>query len=231
MAMDPKPSQALGFDFPHRIYGRSLTTIGVQHLGNVVLNWIARQLGTMETTQPLSNPDNLSRRRQWILTGLNLEPILIKAMDAEEGHSWTLDFARRVSREYRRFLVLCLEYPQAPIVPSSLVDDFWHLHILDTQKYGEDCQHCFGSMLHHFPYFGMRGEKDAANLREAWLKTLTLYQSTFGTAAPQNLWPHSNRCPNCGRRCRALDGSDTAAGVFDGRRPKLADLRLTSSPR
>lgn len=202
------------------------STVGAQHLGSVVLNWIARQLGKTETTKALSQPDSLSRRRQWILADLDLEPILIKAMDAEEGHGWTLDFASRVSREYRRFLVLCLEHPQDPIVPSSLVDDFWHLHILDTQKYGEDCQHCFGSMLHHFPYFGMRGEKDAANLRESWLKTLALYQSTFGTAAPAHLWPHSNRCPNCGRRCRGVQDANSAHDVFDSRRPKLADLGL-----
>lgn len=146
-------------------------------------------------------------------------------MDAEEGHGWTFDFACRVSQEYRRFLVLCLQCHQDPIVPSTLVDDFWHLHILDTQKYTEDCQHCFGSMLHHFPYFGMRGVKDADNLREAWLKTLDLYQSTFGTAAPNHLWPHSNRCPNCGRRCNGVkDGSHDA---FDSRRPRLADLGLS----
>ena len=200
--------------------------LSTMHLGRAALNWIAGQLGRTDTGKALSKPDSLGRRRQWILADLDLEPILIKAMDAEEGHGWTLDFACRVSQEYRRFLVLCLEHPQDPIVPSSLIDDFWHLHILDTQKYTEDCQYCFGSILHHFPYFGMRGDKDAANLREAWLKTLALYQSTFGTVAPEHLWPHSNRCPNCGRRCRRLNGLDPV-DAFDSRRPKLADLGLS----
>ena len=202
------------------------SSIVEQSLGSGFLNRITRQLGRVWTRTTFPDTVSLKERREWILAELDLEPILIKAMDAEEGHGWTLDFARRVAREYRRFLVLCLVYPQDPVVPSSLVDDFWHLHILDTQKYGEDCQHCFGSMLHHFPYFGMRGEKDASNLREAWLKTLALYQSTFGAAAPAHLWPHSNSCPNCGRRCRGVEDANSTHDVFDDRRPRLADLEM-----
>jgi len=203
------------------------SSIVEQRFGNRFFNWITRQVGRIRTGTTFPGAATVKERREWILADLDLEPILVKAMDAEEGHGWTLDFASRVSREYRRFLVLCLEHPRDPIVPSSLVDDFWHLHILDTQKYSEDCQHCFGSMLHHFPYFGMRGEKDATNLREAWLKTLALYQSTFGAAAPAHLWPHSNRCPNCGRRCRGVEDANSTHDVFDSRRPRLADLGVT----
>ena len=164
-------------------------------------------------------------KKQYILTQLDLEPMLIKAMDMEEGHGWTFDFACQVSKEYRRFLILCLENQNHPVVPSTHIDNFWHLHILDTQKYEEDCNHCFGYMLHHFPYFGMRGEQDAANLRKSWLETLILYQFTFGEAAPENLWPHSNRCPNCGVRCKSSYDLDTA-NIFDGRRPRLADVKF-----
>ena len=143
--------------------------MGEQRFGRGFFNWIARQLSRPGTAKAFPDTADLNRRRQWILTDLDLEPILIKAIDTEEGHGWTFDFACRMAQEYRRFLVLCLEHPSAPIVPSSLMDDFWHLHILDTQKH----------------------IKDAANLREAWLETLALYQSTFGMAAPKHLWSHS----------------------------------------
>lgn len=165
--------------------------------------------------------------KQHALSDLDLEPIIIKAMDAEEGHGWTLGFASRVAAEYRRFLVLCLEHPDEPIVPSSFVDDFWHLHILDTQKYMEDCDQYLGYMLHHFPYFGMRGEEDAHNLRQAWEKTLAFYGATFGAEAPPDLWPKSNRCPNCGRRRRKGDNEAIDEPVFDERRPRLADIGLS----
>ena len=161
-------------------------------------------------------------KRQRILSELDLEPIIIKTMDAEEGYGWTFDFARQVSGEYRKFLILCLENPDTPIVPSSVIDDFWHLHILDTQKYMEDCERYFGYMLHHFPYFGMRGQEDADNLRRAWSDTLALYLSTFGEMAPADLWPKSNRCPNCGRRCRRGNTSS----VFNDSRPSFADMGL-----
>ena len=180
-------------------------------------------------------PASLDKRRQWILTGLDLEPIIIKAMDSEEGYGWTFAFADRVADEYRRFLILCLEHRQDSkylIVPSKLVDKFWHLHILDTRKYIEDCQYCFGSMLHHFPYFGMRGDQDAANLREAWSRTLALYQSTFNVEPPAEIWPHSKS--EIGIRYRDVKREDAnpAHRRFDCRRPRLADLeRLNGTSR
>lgn len=143
---------------------------------------------------------------------LDLEPIMVKIMDNQEGLGWSLEFAKRIAVEYRRFLTLCLEYPEFAMVPSTYVDDFWHFHILDTQSYQEDCQKVFGYFLHHFPYFGMRGEEDAHNLKTAWLASCALYEKRFGVIDKQ-LWPISKRCPNCGRR-----GGN---GNFNEERPRL----------
>ena len=143
------------------------------------------------------------------LEDLDLEPIVIKAMDKEEGKGWSFAFALAVAQEYRRFLALCAMNPDTSIVPSSVVDDFWHLHILDTSKYQDDCQRFLGYFLHHFPYFGMRGERDAKNLKAAWEGTLALYHRTFGEAPSPEFWPHSQRCPSCGRRCRRKQGVET----------------------
>jgi len=154
------------------------------------------------------------------MNGINLEPVIIKAMDKEEGHGWSFDFACRVAAEYQRFLTLCRSNPDIGVVPSAVVDDFWHLHILDTQKYAEDCDRFFGYFLHHFPYFGMRDAQDARNLKAAWELSLALYEAEFGEKPPADLWPKSRRCPNCGRR----------AGVgFDSRRPSFADMGLSAA--
>jgi hypothetical protein len=48
---------------------------------------------------------------------------------------------------------------------AKIVDEIWHQHILDTHAYHRDCDAIFGSYLHHFPYFGMRGDADAQALR------------------------------------------------------------------
>ena len=149
-----------------------------------------------------------------LMSEMDLEPIMVKAMDPEEGHGWSLDFTRAVAEEYRKYLVICLENPDAPVVPSNVIDDFWHLHILDTQKYSEDCEAYFGYFLHHFPYFGMRGEADAANLTRAWMETRELYAKRFGPL-PEKYWPMSNRCPNCGKRCKGV------RAVTSDERPRL----------
>lgn len=111
---------------------------------------------------------------------MDLDPIKFKLMDTKEGHGWTREEADRHELEYRRFLALVAMYPEEAITPDTNVDKFWHGHILDTMKYAEDCQRVFGYFLHHFPYFGMRGDEDAANLAEAAAKTRSLYQQEFG---------------------------------------------------
>ncbi|MDP2829543.1 MAG: hypothetical protein Q8O37_13155 [Sulfuricellaceae bacterium] len=133
------------------------------------------------------------------ISELDLEPIMVKVMDKDEGYGWSLEFTRQVTNEYKRYLILCLENPDFPMVPSTFVDEFWHFHILDTQKYAEDCNHVFGYFLHHFPYFGMRGKEDEENLKKAWTESCVLYEKRFGSI-DKVLWPASKRCPNCGRR-------------------------------
>lgn len=115
---------------------------------------------------------------------LDLSPIKFKLMDAEEGHGWSREYADHVEIEYKRFLILLAKYPEASIAPSKEVDKFWHGHILDTLKYADDCNDVFGYFLHHFPYFGMRGSEDAANLAAAAETMNYLYQEEFGDVEP-----------------------------------------------
>ena len=151
-----------------------------------------------------------------LLDSLDLEPIMVKAIDAEEGFGWSLAKTKQIANEYKKFLALCLLHPEEPIVPSSLVDDFWHLHILDTQKYDEDCKQFLGYFLHHFPYFGMRGDADLENLKMAWKNTLDFYKTAFDELPVADIWLKSKRCPNCGRQV----GNDSR---FESR-PTLASI-------
>ena len=117
---------------------------------------------------------------------LDLAPIKFKLMDAAEGEGWTREFVERIEVEYRRFLTLLAKYPNEPITPGKDVDRFWHAHILDTQKYVEDCERVFGRYLHHFPYFGMRGAEDAAALDAAGARTRELYAAEFAPASARD---------------------------------------------
>src|SRR5258708_13957675 len=118
------------------------------------------------------------------IQALDLEPIKFKLMDTEEGQGWPREYVEQMAIAYKRFLTLSVKYPEETIAPSKDVDKFWHGHILDTMKYAEDCQNVFGYFLHHFPYFGMRGEEDAANLAEAGRTTKRLYEKEFGETIP-----------------------------------------------
>ena len=118
------------------------------------------------------------------IDALDLDCIKLKLMDAKEGQGWSREYADRMELAYRRFLTLMVKFPGETIAPSRDVDKFWHGHILDTMKYAEDCERVFGYFLHHFPYFGMRGEEDARNLASAAERLHELYEREFGEAMP-----------------------------------------------
>ncbi len=84
---------------------------------------------------------------------------------------------------YRNFLKLILLNPGKEIVPTEEVDEIWHLHILDTQRYRRDCERIFGQMLEHYPYFGINDSLDQKMLQRAFMETRDLYRSTFTDGA------------------------------------------------
>ena len=116
------------------------------------------------------------------IEALDLDSIKLKLMDPEEGQGWSREYADGMELAYKRFLMLLVTHSEETIAPNKDVDKFWHGHILDTLKYAEDCQNVFGNFLHHFPYFGMRGEEDAKNLAAAARNMKRLYQQEFGSA-------------------------------------------------
>ena len=137
-----------------------------------------------------------------MLEELDLEPIKVKLMDAEEGEGWTLEEADEAEIWYKRFLLLNFKYPDQSIIPTKIIDAFWHQHILDTQKYAEDCECVFGYFLHHFPYFGLRGEEDAANLEKAFQLTLPLFEKEFGASPVNATASECDRSGGGGHCCR-----------------------------
>ncbi|WP_452002643.1 glycine-rich domain-containing protein [Azospirillum largimobile] len=118
------------------------------------------------------------------MVGINIKDLKIKVMEAElsvnlidlslikrkmvETFGWDPDVVDTMEDRYRKFL--CVQSAAKAsgvlleIVPDRMIDEIWHMHILDTRKYATDCNVLFGEILHHDPYFGMMGEAD----RVAW---------------------------------------------------------------
>lgn len=117
------------------------------------------------------------------LAAIDLGPIAYKLMYPEEGSGWSYEQTRKALIRYLMFLFLVYLYPNAHIVPTKDIDLVWHTHILDTSKYAADCQLLFGKFIHHFPYFGVRGEADKQNWETAFAQTQKLFEQHFGADA------------------------------------------------
>ena len=83
--------------------------------------------------------------------------------------------------EYRRFLILKMESPGVKLAPTEMMDKVWHMHILDTRRYAEDCKTMFGRFLHHNPsYKSIESDENDDALNMAFKNMLSLYSKRFG---------------------------------------------------
>lgn len=131
------------------------------------------------------------------VAGLNFDKLKWKLTRSVES-SWDENLCGFAEREYRKFLSLKKWYPKLSLVPSKLVDKFWHEHILDTQSYIQDCNNVFGYYLHHFPYFGIYGADDQQKLQTAFAETITLYEQHFGKYPSKQLFgTDANNAARC----------------------------------
>jgi len=107
--------------------------------------------------------------------------VKMKMREPEEELGWSATQVEDAEVEYKRYLTLCVKYPypQHSIVPNKIMDTMWHYHIMDTKAYHRDCQRVFGHYFHHFPYFGLRGEEDALDLRSSFDATKVYYRALF----------------------------------------------------
>jgi uncharacterized protein (TIGR04222 family) len=103
-------------------------------------------------------------------------------------NGWTGAYARRVVREYTRFLALAVSGSQL-VTPSEQVDQAWHMHVLYTARYREFCRDVLGRRLDHQPSDG--GGHEQARYVQAYEQTLSAYQQLFGEAPPADIWPSS----------------------------------------
>lgn len=108
-------------------------------------------------------------------------------------YKWPLEQVEVTEDIYRKWLVLQKIYQNDATVilaPNKQLDEYWHFHILDTQKYMKDCDIVFGGYLHHYPYFGLTNEETQTDLENAFEMTRQLFWKYF----EHDLLGASNRC-------------------------------------
>lgn len=88
-----------------------------------------------------------------------------------------------VMTEYRKFPYVAAVSDKV-VAPSKLLDDVWHIHMLDTRAYLDGlCREVIGKTIHHMP------GRPVAYKDEAYLTTLQLYQEEFGYLPNHRIWP------------------------------------------
>lgn len=130
------------------------------------------------------DPDQIMRD----LAELDLDCIKIKLMlmqKEDTGKHWSMDKIDHVADMYKNFLYLSATQDE-PVVPTRDIDELWHVHILDTEKYAADCDRIFGRFIHHFPYFGIRSTEDRHTRKAAFKRTGELYEKAFGKKYSKN---------------------------------------------
>ncbi|TAD77415.1 MAG: hypothetical protein EA001_10265 [Oscillatoriales cyanobacterium] len=118
------------------------------------------------------------------LQALDWGPIAFQLTDHSAGLGWSCDRAANALAGYLQFLRAIALFPQAPLVPSPDIDQAWHCHLLDTQKYAADCQFLFGRFIDHNPYAGVGTPSAERALRAAWQQTCDALVRTASQISP-----------------------------------------------
>ena len=98
--------------------------------------------------------DDHHQQRMQALDQFSIDPqgatlTFVQRLCRENG--WSVPYAERVVREYKRFAFLAVEAGH-PVTPSEDVDQAWHLHLAYTRNYWHEFCAILGKPLHlcHF---------------------------------------------------------------------------------
>lgn len=139
------------------------------------------------------------------LEGLDLQPIGTLLIQKKQ---WTPEQVKEAEIAYRRFLALIILNPGETLVPTDQIDEFWHMHILDSRKYEQDCKAVFGKYLHHDPHLA----KGTAAHTKAYERTKKIESTTYGDNSSTGVIPFAA----CGGSTGGSKGGGSSCGNDGG---------------
>lgn len=150
-------------------------------------HWSVPEVIEQRAAEPIAgDPDDLLQRIISFVLDDPDSPLPFTRRLARD-HRWSVAYAVRVVREYRRFLYLAMKAGHM-VVPSEAVDQAWHLHLLYTRSYWDDlCRDILGAPIHHGPTRG--GPDELEKHTGGYQATLDSYERLFGEAPPIEIWP------------------------------------------
>jgi hypothetical protein len=106
------------------------------------------------------------------LASIDLSWIVVKFV---RDYGYEAGDAFRAVDLYRNVLELAIEHPGRALLPPAGADKAWRAHILNTQRYRQDCLSLFGDFMHHDP-----DEFDQEAFRASWEFTRACFAARFG---------------------------------------------------
>src|SRR5262245_60195524 len=103
------------------------------------------------------------------------------------ANGWSPEKSRAAIEEYKKFIYLVCVAP-SPLTPSEVVDQVWHLHLVDTRSYWTDlCEGVLGRPIHPEPITGGTGR--TYHILDHYADARSLYASEFECSPPAEFWP------------------------------------------
>ena len=130
------------------------------------------------------------------LRRLDWQPQLDELSDPMGSYGWSEARAAAALRDYHHFLLLHFLFPEDTFALSRDADTVWHLHILDTQRYGRDCAMLFNHFLHHIPRIGCQGDRERLDAHQRHTISRLSNLGRQGLV-PRTLWQEGWTAANC----------------------------------
>lgn len=107
---------------------------------------------------------------------------------AKHGEMPVLTEQEAVEALRQYYALPILEYPRQQFTISSVVDEYWHWHLLDTRGWRDFCNRVYGCMMHHVP-LDPDNHVDFTRVRSLYKETRRLLVKHFGTNVNERAYP------------------------------------------
>lgn len=135
--------------------------------------------------------ESLATTKKW-----NFELAIQKLVESNP-EQWNLVRAKKAVLDYQRYMAVTKALGGVQLVPNGDIDEIWHMHILDTRAYMQDCDTLFGEYLHHYPYFGMLDEENQQQWLDVQAQSEQLWQHLFS----ESLYRNDSAAQKCPQAC------------------------------
>eukprot|EP00112_Aurelia_sp_Birch-Aquarium-sp1_P003061 Seg1343.2 transcript_id=Seg1343.2/GoldUCD/mRNA.D3Y31 product="Polyubiquitin 9" protein_id=Seg1343.2/GoldUCD/D3Y31 len=101
--------------------------------------------------------------------------------------NWSEERATEGVDAYEQFLKLkaaMKDYKAKKLSPTPLIEEVWHFHVLDTQRYADDCLEFCGEVIHH----DIDGDIDTRKLEIQRNATEVAYEMQNGKEPEGEMW-------------------------------------------